>query len=652
MKNSIAKKITGKIAHLLLITFVILFIGSVLLVFFVIRNKNESFSKSIVGIYADSIMEKASWEKSPVDLKHPDNAIYYGQYLCFWLNVEHAYVYIPNIEDGTRTYISFNQKVELGDEKITDYKTGYVVKTEPTKEELEVWQGKRTFATVNDNFFGHSIGTIMLSEDGFGNKVVVGIDLSYSYVASQVLGFCGLSVLFIIAVVLAIYFAVFRLMRKKVSYPAQRIANAMNDYVVGGNEASATLNEHGCDEYSMISQSFNSMTAEIDKYLKNIRELNEDKAQQKAELNVAAGIQRGFLSNEHYFDGRCELNAVMNPAKDIGGDLYDYLPLDNNRMLVAVGDVSGKGVSASIFMAVTLMIIRLYAKLNFSPAEILEKTNDTLSVNNAALLFATVFVGIYDKNTDKFIFANAGHNPPYLLTDKLSALEVEVGTPLGLFEGEKYSQATVKLNTGDTVFLYTDGITEAINNEKKFYGDERLKNKLEKLINSDENIVTVIENDVKAFSGEAEQHDDITMLSLKIKGATELLLDLDIKEMSKIKSAITSLDISKEIQRSLCLVAEEYFVNICSYAFENSVPQGEKVRFILSITNKVEMTFEDGGQPFDPLQEVSIDDYDIDVQIGGLGRFIAMSYIDDAKYEYVNNKNVLKLTKFFGEENK
>lgn len=649
MKNSIAKKVTGKIAHILLIALALLFAGSFLLITFVIRSKNESYSRSIVGIYADSIMEKAGWENSPVDLKHPDIPIYYGQYLCFWLNVQNAYVYIPNIEDGTRTYINLNQKVKLGDEKITDYKTGYVVKREPTKNELEVWQGKRMFAAVNDNLFGHTIGTIMLSEDGFGNKVIVGVDLSYSLIIGQILGFGGAAVAFIIALVLAIYFAVFKLMRKNVSIPAQRIANAMNDYVVDGNSTSVTLDEHSCDEYFLISQSFNSMTAEIENYLKNIKELNNDKAQQKAELNVAAGIQRGFLSKENFFDGRCELSAVMNPAKDIGGDLYDYLPLDNNRMLVVIGDVSGKGVSASIFMAVTLMIIRQYAKLNFTPAEILEKTNNTLSENNAALIFATTFVGIYDKNTDEFTFANAGHNPPYILSDKLSTLNVEIGTPLGLFYGEKYSQSTVKLNTGDTVFLYTDGVTEAINGEKKFYGVERLERILK---NSEESIVKIIENDVKVFSSDAEQHDDITMLSLKIKGATELLLDLDIKEMIKIKTAITSLDIPKKIQHSLCLVAEEYFVNICSYAFENGVPDGEKVKFTLSVTNKIEMTFEDGGQPFDPLQEVSIDDYDIDVQIGGLGRFIALSHIDDAKYEYINNKNILKLVKFFEEENK
>lgn len=653
MKNSIAKKVTGKIAQLLIIALACLLVVSFLIVSFVVRSRNQNYARSIVSVYADSIMEKSDWEKIPVDLEHPDACIYYGQYLCFWMNVQNAYVYIPNIEDGTRTYININKKTGLGDEKVTDYKTGYVFKREPTKEELEVWEGKRTFATVvAKNAFGHSIGTIMQSEDSFGNKVIVGIDLSYATIMSQIAGACGFAVFFNALIILAIYFAVYRFLRNKVSYPAQRIANAMNDYIVDGKRTSVHLDEHGFDEYSMISNSFNSMTAELDTYLENIKALNKDKAHQKAELDIAAGIQRGFLPKEHFFDGRCELNAVMNPAKNIGGDLYDYMPLENNRMLVVIGDVSGKGVSASIFMAVTLMIIRQYAKFNISPSEILEKANETLSDNNAELLFATVFVGIYDKNTDEFTFSNAGHNPPYILSDKLRTLETEIGTPLGLFSGEKYGQSAVKLHAGDKVFLYTDGVTEAINRESEFYSIKRLEKELEKNIGSDENIVSLIENDVKGFSGNAEQHDDITMLSLTIKGAAELTLDFYVNEMTKIKSAIISMDIPKTVQHSLCLVAEEYFVNICSYAFENGVPEGEKIRFVLSVTNRVEMTFEDGGQPFDPLQEVDIDDYDIDIQIGGLGRFIAMSYIDDAKYEYVNNKNVLKLVKYFKEENK
>lgn len=650
MKNSIAKIVTKKIARLLLSAFCIMLVAVFFLVFYVVETKNKTYSRAVLSVYADSVMDRARLENSPVDVDHPEFPIYYGQYFAFWLSVENVYMYVPNIEDGTRTIISLNQKTELGEEKQTDYWTGYKLKREPTEDELGVWTGQKMFAEVKaNNQFGHNIGTIMLVEDSFGHQVIAGVDLSYKQVWSQIAAIFAIAAVLMGAIILTIYFAVYQLMKKRVSQPAQNISQKMNDYIVDGRLSSEKLDESGTDEYAMIAKAFNSMTSDIDKYIENINTLNLDKQRQNTELDIAARIQLGFLPKRHYWDGTCDINAVMTPARNIGGDIYDYLPLDKNRVLVVIADVSGKGISAAMFMSVTLILIRQYAKLNLSPAEILERTNDTLIERNAALLFATAFVGVYDKRTGEFTCSNAGHNPPYVISDKIRELQTQTGTPLGLFEKEKYYQTVVKLNEGDSIFMYTDGVTEAINQSGEFFGVPRLEKELEKI---NGNIVEDIGKAVREFSDSAEQHDDITMLSLTIHGATELMLDLDVHEMEKIKGAVLALDIPKTVQRSLCLVAEEYFVNICYYAFEDGVPEGEKVKFILSVTDKIEMTFEDGGQQFNPLDDVENgDDYDIDTRIGGLGRFIAMSIIDDAKYEYKNGKNILKLIKNFEEEN-
>lgn len=654
MKNSIAKVVTKKIAAFLLAAFVMILAALFFLVSYVVETKNQTYSRAVLSVYADSIMDKARLDNSPVDLDHPEFPIYYGQYFVFWLSVDNIYMYVPNIEDGTRTIISLNQKTELGEEKQTDYWTGYKFKREPTEDELGVWTGKKMFAEVKaNNQFGHNIGTIMLVEDSFGNKVVAGVDLSYKQVWSQIAAIFAVAGLLMGAVILTVYIAVQKLLKKRISQPAQNIAQKMNDYIVDGKRSSEKLDETGSDEYAMIAGAFNSMTSDIDTYIENINRLNLDKQRQDTELNIAAGIQHGFLPKRHFSDGMYEINAVMTPARNIGGDIYDYLPLDRNRVLVVIADVSGKGISASMFMSVTLILIHQYAKLDLSPAEILEKTNDTLFERNASILFATAFVGIYDKRTGEFTCANAGHNLPYIVGSTVREIKIETGTPLGLFEKEKYQQSVIKLNIGESIFMYTDGVTEAINQNREFFGTERLIKELEKISAENANIVEAVGKSVKEFSGSAEQYDDITMLNLSIRGATELMLDLDVHEMKKIKDTVLAIDsIPKKVQRSLCLVAEEYFVNICYYAFEDGVPEGEKVKFVLSVTDKIEMTFEDGGQQFNPLDDVENgDNYDIDTRIGGLGRFIAMSIIDDAKYEYKNSKNILKLIKNFEEDN-
>ena len=203
---------------------------------------------------------------------------------------------------------------------------------------------------------------------------------------------------------------------------------------------------------------------------------------------------------------------------------------------------------------------------------------------------------------------------------------------------------------GDTLLLYTDGVTEATDGEQKFYGEERLETVLGGFRESHApDLVKYVNDSVKVFAGESEQHDDITMLALTVKDTADLALEVKLTEFEKIKSAILSVPIEREKQLELCLAAEECFVNIVSYAFEGRDAENEKIGFRLAVSDRILMRFEDGGIPFDPRENSDAPvDYDPDVQLGGLGRFIAFSVVDEILYENTNGKNILTMIKYLG----
>ncbi|MBP9988799.1 MAG: SpoIIE family protein phosphatase [Ruminococcus sp.] len=655
-KKSIANKITRSVSLFLVIAFTILLMVSFFVVQFVLYKKNQKYSKALTTAYSDTVVYESGKNNVPIDKEHPELAIFFGEYLCEWYTIDYCYMFVPDVQNDKVTYICIVENKDKTEQKITDNFIGKQFDYDFPEEVLEVWEEKRLFAHVIMNSdFGHEIGTIILAKDSFGNKVLVGVDTGFSEIYGQSIGFFSILALIIALVILGLYFSVYMIIQKQVSHPAQRISKTMNDFITDGERKAVKLNENNSYEYEMISNAFNSMTQNIDSYLDNIQSLTKDKERRDTELDIAARIQKGFLPQEHRVTDSCEFNALMNPARNIGGDMYDYFKIDDTHILVAVGDVSGKGISAAMFMAITFILTRQYAKMNLSPGEILRSINNILSENNAALLFATMFLGIYNSETGELSFANAGHNPPYLIGSKMAALEVQTGTPLGLFENESYQEALIKLDKGNTVFFYTDGVTETINKRKEFFAVERLEQSLKKYNYSEgKSVIAYINDEIHKFSQGAEQFDDITMMTLTVRDSVKLILDYNEAEFEKIKNAVLSIEnLSRKQKLNLCLAAEECFVNICSYAFEGGAPKNEKIIVRLSVSDKIILSFEDRGQPFNPIENIQyIEDYDIDTQVGGLGRYIVVSNVDDIKYEYANKNNILTLIKYFEEENK
>ncbi len=246
-----------------------------------------------------------------------------------------------------------------------------------------------------------------------------------------------------------------------------------------------------------------------------------DKRRQAAELASAAVIQRSFLPRPEILaplSGVVELSASMRPARDVGGDLYDFFPLDDHRLAFCIGDVCGKGIPASLFMAVTMTTLRNAGRTSADVAETMSRANMLLSTDNDASMFATLFFGVLDTQTGAFDYANCGHNPPYILSSAGRHGLPATGIPIGLMPDRPAASARLTLAPGDTLVLYTDGVTEAMNPADEEFGYERLDKALASSgTRSTSDILSDVFAAVDRFADGAEQADDITALALRLK---------------------------------------------------------------------------------------------------------------------------------------
>lgn len=278
------------------------------------------------------------------------------------------------------------------------------------------------------------------------------------------------------------------------------------------------------NEIKHLAVCFNAMTDELKRYTENLTKVTAEKERIATELNVATDIQVSMLPHEFDFGRKdFELYATMNAAKEVGGDFYDFYLLDDNHLVITMADVSGKGVPAALFMVIAKTILKNFAMTMSTPddfAAVMTCANNQLCQNNDAMMFVTVFMGMLDLKTGEFVYVNGGHNPPVIYhsaENKCDYLKVRKNFVLGGMEDMNYIQEKTTLQRGDMIYLYTDGVTEALNNEKELYGEERLLNCLNSV---DKNIsvaeiLKIVRADVNKHVDGAEQSDDITMLAVK-----------------------------------------------------------------------------------------------------------------------------------------
>ena len=270
------------------------------------------------------------------------------------------------------------------------------------------------------------------------------------------------------------------------------------------------------DEIGKLSSSFSNMQTSLVKYIDELTVTTANKERIEGELRIARDIQMGMVPRIFpAFPERddIDLYASMTPAKEVGGDLYDFF-IQHEKMFFCVGDVSGKGVPASLFMAVTRNLFRVMAQQELPPAEIARQINDTLSEDNEQGMFVTMFIGTLDLKTGHLDYCNCGHNPPIF---KGEFLQMEPNSPLGLFGGLDFTGESIEDIENNMMLLYTDGVNEAENLQHEQYGDERLLDFMRHHPDTAKETILGLQQSVSTFVGEAEPSDDLTVMCLKLK---------------------------------------------------------------------------------------------------------------------------------------
>ncbi len=287
---------------------------------------------------------------------------------------------------------------------------------------------------------------------------------------------------------------------------------------------------NGAFDFATKPIDLDDLSVTIEKAIEQIEYIKKAQAEHsqlellKTDLAVAHEIQQAILprifppfpENEKEID----LSALMVPAKDVGGDFYDFFRIDANRIGIVIADVSGKGVPAAIFMAVSRTLIRTVGLQDYPPAKTIIKSNDLLSSESVDCMFVTVFYGIYHIDTGELEYCNAGHNSPYIMRANGSVEQMPTSTNcvVGVMENLTYESGSAHLEVGDTIMMYTDGVNEAFNRELEEYGEARMEKILGELNGKD--CREVIEGqlaDIRKFTDGAEQSDDITIMALKRK---------------------------------------------------------------------------------------------------------------------------------------
>ncbi|MDR2702465.1 MAG: SpoIIE family protein phosphatase [Spirochaetaceae bacterium] len=478
----------------------------------------------------------------------------------------------------------------------------------------------------------------------------------------------------------AMLFLAYYAVSKLINAPIKRLASDVSRLALGNLDTRIEINSK--DELGKLAEVFNKMTSDLKKSIEENAHERMEKERISTELNVASSIQTSMLPCIFPpFPDRTEfdLHALMLPAKEVGGDFYDFYFIDNDNLAVVIADVSGKGVPAALFMVITKTLIKNCSFCK-RPQDILESVNNKLCENNEANMFVTAFMGFYNIPSGRFVYVNAGHNPPLVKKHRTGYefLKTEPGIVLAWMQNAKYKEKEITFEPGDVLYLYTDGVTEAMNGKRELFGEQRLLAALNANKDSPPNeLLSVVKREVDTFADGTEQADDITMLALKVNGAGDESKEVansavKVKSM-EIKASLENLNtvldfVNNELKQHGCpsgiqgeidIAVEEIFVNIANYAYvpeysaeqvltsEGSTPAAGNIAILISVTDKMVIRFEDTGRPYNPIEQAAPD---LTIppakrEPGGLGVFLVKKLMDNIEYSRTENKNVLVMEK-------
>ncbi|MBP5770861.1 MAG: SpoIIE family protein phosphatase [Bacteroidaceae bacterium] len=417
------------------------------------------------------------------------------------------------------------------------------------------------------------------------------------------------------------------------------------------------------DEIGQLSHSFADMQQSLVKYIGELKNTTAQKASIERDLHIASGIQMGMLpKNFPTYPDRDDVQifASLVPAKEVGGDLFDFFFRDE-KLFFCIGDVSGKGVPASLVMAVTRSVFRTVSAHESMPDNIVKIMNQALAEMNENNMFVTLFVGVLELNTGQLLYCNAGHDAPLLIGAGVGELPCDSNIPIGVMPSWDYSLQEAHIFTGTTIFLFTDGLTEAMDADKAQFRMERVNSvAADALAHEQKEPRQLIESMSKAvheFVGNAEQSDDLTMMAIQyikkqddVKLHKTLVLPNDTQEVPRLNDFVQEVCLkagfASDVTMQLRLAVEEAVVNVMNYAYPPGTP-GNVTLEVQTTDTRIQFTIIDSGVAFDPtaIPEVDTTLSALERPIGGLGIHLVRQIMDEVRYERSGTLNVLTLTK-------
>ena len=527
--------------------------------------------------------------------------------------------------------------------------SGHHAHTELADEDREKMMAAPEEGFFSETFFGEEYLCNMLD---LNEHIMILAMLPYSEIYEERDSQVYENVFEAILLFAAIYILISQLVQKIVVNNLSRVNVSLAKITDG--DLNEVVDVRESSEFAALSDDINQTVDTLKGYI------TAEKKRMEQELEFARTIQDSALPKNFKFPREdFEIHAVMDPAREVGGDFYDFFFVSQNRIALVIADVSGKGIPAALFMMRAKTGIRSLAEAGRPPAEILRRANEMLCDGNDAEMFVTVWVGILNLKTGEMKCANAGHEYPALRRagGSYELVKDKHGLALAAMEDMRYTEYTLQLNPGDRFFVYTDGVPEAINRETEQYGTARMLKALDSAGDGPlKEALDAVQEDLSAFVGEEDQFDDLTMLNIAwfgpekaLEGIGKMIVEAKTENLEKVFAFINEqLDkapCTPKARNELLMATEEIFINIASYAYS---PDTGSAWINASVKDGfITVEFRDRGVPFDPLAK---QDPDVTLsvekrQVGGLGIFMVKKMMDEVLYRRENGENILTIRK-------
>ena len=580
-------------------------------------------------------------------------------------NIKYFYVLIPDSvpDSDLYTYIWDAEPYDEPMDLLEKYPFSEGAKERALKIfNKEITEDVQSYIDAEDGTHTLTVSVPLLDSNG-DVAAIIAADLSVSGINNALVRIISSILIPVAGIMLLTMILFYFITKRKIIEPIVKLQSAAEGIVdhIESDEP-VNIDVHTNDEIEMLADSFTGMTDKLREYIKQNETITAEKERIGAELELATRIQADMLPNIFpAFPERIDFDiyAVMTPAKEVGGDFYDFFLIDDTHLALVVADVSGKGVPAALFMMMSKILIQNQVMSGKSPAEALEAVNSQICSNNREEMFVTVWLGILDLETGLLIAANAGHEKPIIRNGNgdFELFKDRHGFVIGGMDGVKYRNYEIQLEKGSSVFVFTDGLVEATSENDELFGAEKTLEVLNKVKDeTPETILKKTEEAVNAFVGAADPFDDLTMLCVKYTGRedggeNEITIENEVSEIAKAVDFVSlkteDLPFSFKDRNQIEVAVDEIMSNIVNYAYGDK--KGKATLKLQTDEEGIIITVEDSGIPYNPLEK---EDPDITLSaeergIGGYGIFIVKKVMDEIAYRHAEGKNILTMRKFF-----